>query len=427
MRRYLLTVLIIILMPASAYCADGIWNLTGGFGIAFSEDRSAEETRTLGVLIMTPSYRSEHWAFSLDLSPRWNFEGTGFLEEEWKRKGDFIRPLNELTFKSGSGSFNVGLATVNGLSIGSRQLVRGVRGDAEFNYVLPGFIFNGTWGKAEFEMLVDRVVDPQLTAVAFKYRPKPGTAVVLESAVDPDAPIDFTNVFEDGRPKADTRERVAGHNIQGHVRILNRRVLDMWIKLNSGSLGRDSAGKGGSLMVELDFSQFYLNRLTIEAGTVQCDNGYVPAYFDELYLLERWGLTGGGATQRKLFPQGSTAPDRRMDSIWLRYAIGEHFSIETSYDRFDDNSMRRSGLSLKLLEEDKRGLEADIWSRAFGEDQTLFSNDGDLFTRIGALYSFLPHLLLKFSLQHSWVFDETAGGLVPTTDVLIGTVYSISL
>ena len=414
-------------MPASAYCADGIWTLNGGAGVAFSEDRSANDTQTLGVFIITPSYRSEHWTFSLDLNLRWNIEGEGFLKEEWKRKGDFVRPLDELTYKSGSGSFKAGLATVNGLSIGSRQLVRGIRGDAEFNYILPGFILNGTWGKADFELMVDRVVDPQLTAVALKYRPNSGTAVVLESAVDPDAPVDFTNVFEDGRPKADTQERVAGYNIQGHVRILNRKVLDMWIKLNSGSLGRDSAGRGGSLMAELDFSRFYLHHLTIEAGTLQCDNGYVPAYFDELYMLERWGLTGGGATQRKLFPQGSAAPDRRMDSIWLKYAVGKHFSIETSYDRFSDNSMKRFGLSLKLLEDDKRGLEAHIWSRADSEDQKLFDSNENLFTKVGALYSFLPHLLLKLSFQHSWAFDETAGGLIPTTDVLVGTVYSISL
>jgi len=424
-RKYLLTALLILLMPISAYGADGIWTLTGGAGIAFLEDRSAEDTQTLGVLIITPSYRSEQLTFSLDLNLRWNIEGEGFLKEEWKRKGDFIRPLDELTYKSGSGSFKAGLATVNGLSIGSRQLVRGVLGDAEFNYILPGFIFNGTWGKADFEMLVDRVVDPQLTAVALKYRPNPDMAVILENAADQDAPVDLSNVFEDGRPKAASEERVAGHNIQGQVRILNRRVLDVWIKLNSGSLGRDSSGRGGSLMFELDFSQFYLHRLTIEAGTLQSDNGYVPAYFDELYLLERWGMTG--TTQRKLFPQGSAAPDRRMDSIWLRYVIGEHFSIETSYDKFDDNSMRRFGLSLKLLEDDKRGLEADIWSRADSKDQKLFDSNENLFTRIGALYSFLPHLLLKFSLQHSWAFDENAGGLVPTTDVLIGTVYSIAL
>jgi len=424
-RKYLLTVLSVLLIPALTYGSDGIWNLTGGAGIAFLEDRSTDDTQTLGVLIMTPSYRSERWTFVLDLNLRWNIEGDGFLKEEWKRKGDFIRPLDELTYKSGSGSFKAGLATVNGLSIGSRQLVRGVLGDAEFNYILPGFIINGTWGKADFELLVDRVVDPQLTAVAVKYRPNPDMAVIMESAVDPDAPVDFANVFKDGRPKAATRERVAGYNIQGQVRILNRRVLDMWIKLNSGSLGRDSGGRGGGLMFELDFSQFYLHRLTVEAGTLQSDNGYVPAYFDELYLLERWGMAG--TTQRKLFPQGSAAPDRRMDSIWLRYTIGEHFSVETSYDRFDDSSMRRFGLSLKLLEDDRRGLEADIWSRADSKDQKLFDGNENLFTRIGALYNFLPHLLLKLSLQHSWAFDETAGGLIPTTEILVGTVYSISL
>ncbi len=425
LKRSLAALALIFLIPSIALSSDGVWTLTEGAGIAFRENRSINDTQTLGVVIITPSYRSDRWKFSLDINLRWNLEGQGFMSEEWKRKGDPLRALSELVYRADSGSWKAGIEVLRGITLGSGQLVRGIRGDAEYDYAVPGFTIMGNSGKADMELVLDRVVDPGLAALAVKYKPNSNTVFFLEGAVDQDAPVTFTGVFQSGRPRADISESIAGYLGQGRIRLLDRKVLDLWFSLTSGVLGSSSDGLGGSALLEFDFSQFYLHQLKIELGSMQCQNGYIPAYFDELYLLERWGLNG--STMRTLVPLGSGVPDRRMDSISIRYNVGEHFQMKTGYDRFDDETMRRAGMSISLMEEGRRGLQADIWSRADSRDQELFDSELNLFTRIGALYDFFPHTLVKISLQHSWALDETAGGVIPVTDVLFGAVYSISL
>ena len=425
MRLSLTALILILLMPSGALRADGIWTLTEGAGVAFREDRASNDSQTLGVLIISPSYRSDRWAFSLDINLRWNLEGKGFMTDEWKRKGDLIRPLSELVYRAETGSWDAGIKVLRGVTIGSGQLVRGIRGDAENNYAVPGFTLRGNSGKIGVEFMLDRVVEPGLAALAFEYRPNADTAFVLEGAVDQDAPTDFSGVFQGGRPRADSSESISGYLGQGQVRLLDRKVLDLWFKLTSGVLGENSDGLGGSALFNLDFSRFYLHQLSIELGSMQCRNGYVPTYFDQLYILERWGLNG--TTMRNLVPLGPGTPDRRMDSISIRYAVGEHFLIKTGFDRFEDESLRRAGMSIQLMEEGRRGLWADIWSRADSKEQELFDSDLNLFAKVGAFYDFFPHVLFKFDLQHSWALDETAGGVIPVTDILFGAVYSISL
>jgi hypothetical protein len=109
------------------------------------------------------------------------------------------------------------------------------------------------------------------------------------------------------------------------------------------------------------------------------------------------------------------------------YELGNTFRISAGLDRFTDDSMKRARFLLELKESGGRGLQAKAWSRADGPDEELFKVDENFFTRVSALYAFMPHMLLKVSYDRSWAFQEDKGGLVPLSSILLGVMYNISL
>ncbi len=89
--------------------------------------------------------------------------------------------------------------------------------------------------------------------------------------------------------------------------------------------------------------------------------------------------------------------------------------------------MRRARFGAQLKEENGRGLEISVWSRADSPDIKLFSEDSNLHSRASALYNILPHFLLSISYEHSWAFQEEEAGFRPLNSILLGVVYDISL
>ena len=115
-----------------------------------------------------------------------------------------------------------------------------------------------------------------------------------------------------------------------------------------------------------------------------------------------------------------------MRSYDIQYDLGDFFSISGGLDRFVDDSMTRARFEAQLKEENGRGLEISLWSRADSPDIKLFSEDSALHSRARALYNFLPHFLMSISYEHSWAFQEEAG-FRPLNSIMLGVVYDISL
>ncbi len=176
--------------------------------------------------------------------------------------------------------------------------------------------------------------------------------------------------------------------------------------------------------VSVDFSSYHRNRLQLKVASVQCRNGYVPAWFDGIYPVHRWGTDGQPLLT--LYPMDGTTPDRVMESVGIRYGLGGFFNVMGGLERFDDDSMTRARFVVALREEGGRGLEGTAWSRVDGPDGELFTEDSSLYTRVSALYDLSPHFLLNFSYEHSWAFDEDLADLVPLNSAVLGVMYNIS-
>jgi hypothetical protein len=116
-----------------------------------------------------------------------------------------------------------------------------------------------------------------------------------------------------------------------------------------------------------------------------------------------------------------------MLSYDIQYDLGDYFNISGGLDGFTDDSMKRAWFEAQLREENGRGLEISIWSRADGPDIKLFSEGSVRHSRASALYNFLPHFLLSISFEHSWAFREEEAGFKNLNSVLVGVVYDISL
>lgn len=421
--RSFLTILLLLLLPCQVQA--GILNLRGGLGTVVQKDRDTRDSVRYSAVLLTTSYRTPQVEFALDLPFRWEIQTREFDDTIWDRKGDLLRPLKLLRYRSRSGQAIGGVEVIDDWTPGEGFLVRNLSGRGEIDYVLPGLRFRWSDEKLELDAGMDRPVDPTVQAVALKWNAAGSLTVILEGAADPKAPSAFGGNSSSGRPVADDSERLTAEAAGIRFGLLKGDLLDIAVGAHAGRINSNAKGLGGELSATLDFSSSYRNQLQILFRSVSCEGGYVPAWFDGAYPLLRWGPEG--RTFLELNPLDSTVPDRTMESYGIEYNLGDAFSISAGFDRFDDNSIRRGRFEAQLREENSRGLELAIWSRADDPDAQLFSEDSNLHSRASALYNFLPHFLLNISYEHSWAFVEEEAGFAPVNSILVGVMYDISL
>jgi hypothetical protein len=416
-------ILIILVLPSAAYA--GILNLRSGLGTVLQRDRDTRDSIRYGAVLLETSYRTPTLEFALDLPLRWDIKTREFDSGVWNRKGDWLKPLNLLRYSSGTGQVSGGLEVITDWTPGEGFLVRDLSGRGEIDYALPGFRFK--WSDAHFDLDagMDRLIDPTVQAIALKWRAARGITLILEGAVDPKAPVAFSGNSSGGRPIADDSERLRAEAAGVRVALVDGNILGLSVGVHTGEINGDAKGTGGELSASLDFTHSYLNRLQILFRSVSCAGGYVPAWFDAAYPIDRWGPTGQPLLA--LNPLNDTIPDRNMLSYDIQYDFGDFFSISGGLDRFVDDSMRRARFEAQLKEENGRGLKVSLWSRADNPDVKLFSEESNFHSQVSALYNFLPHFLLNVSYEHSWAFREEEMGFKPLNSILVGVVFDISL
>jgi len=135
---------------------------------------------------------------------------------------------------------------------------------------------------------------------------------------------------------------------------------------------------------------------------VECSGGYVPAWFDAVYALRRWGLSGEPLLVE--YPLNDSQEDRRLGTFEAQYELGNALKLSAGVDRFSDDSMTRGRLNLEIKESGGRGLQASLWSQADGPDEELFTEEANLYSRIER-----PLRLLCPTC--CWPFPTTAPGL----------------
>jgi len=416
---------ILLLLVLSNSVQANILNLRGGVGTIVQRDRDTRDSIRYRAALLSTSYRTPSVEFSLDLPLRWDVKTDEFDSDIWDRKGDLLRPLSLLRYSSGSGRAIGGMEVIDDWTPGGGYLVRNLSGKGEIDYILPGIRFRWSDGNLELDAGMDRPVDPTVQAVALTWRAANRVTFILEGAMDPEAPSVFSGNASNGRPIADDSEKLTAEAVGIQFGLLEGGLLDLGIGVHAGDINGEATGVGAELSATLDFSDSYRNQLQILVRSVSCRGGYVPAWFDATYPVLRWGPEGQPFLG--LNPLDETLPDRTMQSYSIEYDLGDAFSISAEFDRFDDDSMRRGLFEAQLREENGRGLELSIWSRADDPDVQLFSEDSNLTSRMSALYNFLPHFLLNVSFERSWAFREEEAGFVPLSSILIGVVYDISL
>jgi hypothetical protein len=416
-------ILLILAMSSAAH--GGILNLRSGLGTIVQKDRDTHESIRYGAILLGTSYRTPVLEFTLDLSLRWDSETREIDRDIWNRRGDILRPLSLLRYSSGSGQVSGGMEVFNDWTPGEGYLVRNLSGRGEIDYVLPGVRLR--WSSEHFDLDagMDRPVDPTVQAVALTWRAVRGITLVVEGAVDPEAPVVFSGNSSDGRPIADDSERLTAEAAGLRVDLIEGDVLDLSVGAHTADINGAAKGTGGELSATLDFTLSYLNRLRLLVRSVSCEDGYVPAWFDAAYPVHRWGPSGQPFLGSN--PLDGTVSDKDMMSYDIQYDLGDFFSISGGMDRFTDDSMRRAWFEAQLKEENGRGLEISIWTRSDSPDIELFSEDSSLNSRASALYNFLPHFLLNFSFEHSWAFLEEEARFKSLNSILVGVVYDISL
>ncbi|MDF1536400.1 MAG: hypothetical protein P1S46_07865 [bacterium] len=428
----LAALILLLCLPVQAAWADVV-TVRSGIGTAWQRNRDTNENTRYASLLTEVSYRSPTVELSLDMPLRWNAEKWELDRDIWSREGDPLRPVKTFLYRSPTGLWEAGLELLHSWTPGQGYLVRGLSGAGETDYALPGFRFRWAGERTRIEAGVDRPVDPTVQAVAISYRLSDRVLLNLEGALDPGAPLSFAGTFENGRPKTDDTDPVAGSAAGLELVLREGRSMDISGGGHVGKLGDGAEGVGGDLSVSVDFSSYYRNRLQVKVASIQCRGGYVPAWFDGIYPVQRWGVDGQPLLA--LYPLDGTAPDRQLDSMEIRYDLGELFSLKGGIERFDDNSMSRARFDIGLREESGRGLEATIMSRVDGPDGVLFAVDSNLYSSASALYDLSPHLLLKLTFTHSWAFDEELAGLdpldplaglVPLNSAVLGLMYGIS-
>lgn len=419
------TWLAILLLALPLAARADILNLRSGLGTVVQKNLDSGDSTRYSTVLLSTSYRTPTIDFALELPLRWDFETGDFQKDVWEREGDPLRPVKLFRYHSASGRISGGLEVLSDWTPGMGYLVRDLSGMAEIDYVLPGIRFKWSDQKMDVDAGMDRPVDPAVQAVALTYRAFRGITLALEWAVDPQAPVVFTGDSSRGRPQPDDSERLSAEAAGLKFGIVEGDMLDLGFGVHVADINGDAKGAGGELTATLDFSDSYLNRLQFLVRSVSCEGGYVPAWFDAIYPLHRWGLDGPPFLV--LNPLGSTVPDRTMLSYAIGYDLGDSFSISGGYDMFKDDSMRRARFKASLREENGRGLELLLWSRADDPDVKMFSLESNLHSRVRALYNVLPHLLLNVSYDHSWSFREEEAAFRPLKSFLLGVVYDISL
>ncbi len=425
MPRLSTLVLPLLILALSCPAHGDIWNVKGGLGTELQKNRDTGSSDRYLTLFLAPSYLSPNWEGALDITLRWDSGSGDFDKSVWDRRGDALRGMNRLVYRSDNGKWGGGLEVLSSWTPGEGYLVRGLNGSGEVDYVLPGIRAHLKDTFLEVDAGMDRPVDPSVQVLAITLHAGRYLSLVLEGAVDPEAPVVFSDRFRDGRPVADETERLFGKAGGIRLQLADGPVLDLWAGAHTADLNGEAKGVGGDLSASLALSRLYHHNLSFQLRSVGCSGGYVPAWFDDLYAIGRWGPSG--TPFLSVNPLGPEAPDRRMLSLNVDYELGEFFNISAGYDQFRDDSLRRARFGLKLREPNGRGLEALVWSRAEDPDIRLFSEEANLYTRVGALYNFLAHFLLRVSYEHSWAFREEAGGLQPVNSVLLGMMYNISL
>jgi hypothetical protein len=417
--------LLFLVIPFAAH--SGILNLRGGLGSVVLHDRDTRDTIRYGAVLLATSYRTPALEFALDLPLRWDAKTGEFDRDIWDREVDWLRPLTLLRYHSGTGQVSGGLEVFDDWTPGEGFLVRDLSGRGEIDYVLPGVRFRWSDEHFDFDAGMDRPVDPTVQAVALTWRAFRGVTLVIEGAVDPEAPVAFSGVSSRGRPRADDSERLTSGAAGVRFDLVDGDVLGFSVGAHTGDINGEAKGKGGDVSATVDFAGSYLNQLRLQVRSVSCEGGYVPAWFDAEYPVYRWGPTDTDQPFLGLNPLDSTLPDRKMISYDIQYDLGDFFSINGGLDRFDDDSMARVRFQAKLREENKRGLEVSVWSRADGPDTRLFSEESILHSRLSALYNILPHFLLKMSYERSWAFREEEAAFIGLNSILVGVMYDISL
>lgn len=423
----ILTVLILLCLSAQAAWADVI-TLRTGIGTVWQRNRDTDENIRYAALLSELSYRSPALEMTLDLPLRWESEKWELDKEIWSRQGDLLRTVRTFLYSptgSSTGSnWKAGLELLRSWTPGSGYLIRDLSGAGEIDYALPGLRFLWSGERTRIEAGMDRPVNPTVQAVAVSYKLFDQVLLSFEAASDPEAPLSFTGVFEDGRPVADDTESITGSAAGLEMLLLDGSMLDVRVGGHAGKLGDKGEGIGGDLALSLDFSSYYRNQLQVKIASIQCRGGYLPAWFDGTYPVQRWG--GNGQPLLVLYPMDGATADRQMESVEISYELGDLLSIRGGVERLDDDSMSKARFDLALREESGRGLEASVWSRVDDADTRFFSSDANLYSRLNALYDLSPHFLLKVALEHSWAFDEELAGLVPLNSALIGVMYNIS-
>ncbi len=425
-------VLALLCLSTQVAYADVI-TLRSGLGTVWQRNRDTDENTRYAAILTELSYRSPAFDLSLDIPLRWESEKWELDSDIWSRKGDFLRPVRTFMYRSTGSSFGsnstgsswkAGLELFRSWTPGQGYLVRDLSGAGEIDYALPGLRFSWAGEKMRLEAGMDRPVDPSVQAVSFSYRMLDGLAFYLEGATDPEAPLSFTGTFQNGRPVADETEPITGSAAGLELRLRDGKVLDVQVGGHTARLGDGGEGLGGDLSFSFDFSAYYRNRLLVKVGSVLCKDGYIPSWFDGIYPVQRWG--GDGQPLLVLYPLDGISSERQMESVEIRYDLGELLSMRGGVERFDDDSMSKARFDIALREESGRGLEATVWSRIDGPDGTLFSVDSNLYSRLTALYDLSPHFLLNVSLEHSWAFKEELADLVPVNSAVMGVMYNIS-
>ena len=418
-----LVVLLLLLMPNPA--KTDILNLRGGLGTIVLRDRESGESTHYGAVLLNTSYRTPSLEFSLDLPLRWESQTREFDNSVWDRRGDWLRPLTYLRYSSGARQVRGGLELIHDWTPGEGFLVRDLSGRGEIDYILPGIRFMWSDDSFHLDAGMDRPIDPTVQAAALKWRILGGVTLVLEGAADPEAPVVFSGNSSGGRPVADESERLTAEAAGIVFDLIQGDFLDLSLGVHAGEINGEARGRGGQLTAALDFTRSFLNRLRLAVQSVDCEGGYIPAWFNAVYPVYRWEplehpLAGLGSP-------GGAIPDRKMLSLDLQYNLGDFFSIKGGLDRFDDDSIRRAWFGAKFSEVNGRGLELSLWSRADDPDIKIFSEDSNFYSRASVLYNILPHFLLGISFEHAWAFREEEERFIPLNAIQLGVSYDISL
>ncbi len=417
----------VLLAPGSVR-AEGLFTAEGGVGTTVVRDRVRDHTTNQAALFLSPSWRWEDADLAFDLVLRWETEGWKFVAQDWERPGDILRILRRASYRPGGAGWSAGLEVLKGIGdLGPGLVLRDPVGAVEVGYIVPGFTARAEGKTLRAEGFVDRLLEPTLAGVRGDWTPGERFHVSFEGASDPAAPAAWTGGTSRDRPRADAEDAVWGAGGEASYSIYKGEWTEIYLTadgatISSGSSGGAAAGGGGG--VRLSFSPYYNNRLEFSARSLAAVDGFIPAYFDAPYQVERWGLPGLAPLASYL--SGKEGTSSRFNLFSLDYRLGSMFSVAGDFSHEAGGTAESARLVLRLAEAGERGMEMVMWSRALAPSDRLF-DDERLFTRVSAIYSLSPHTLLRVSYHYGWLFRDGAGGAVGASEWVGGILYSLTL